>query len=194
MYSPQKQTAASADKSPGRREPIIVKRRNSLFASTSSPWFRRNLFLLSSMIESEDFSVYEGLSYNSEVGHFNIISLKECQGFMFNQDLFALPYQQLKSLENERRYRAMSFLKSRTASVSKQSCFNKRRHTLYHPRPVFSDGEDEDTDMTIDEKDDAVDDAGDDDVDNDVSAGGYRVHVTDIVVSEDDDSLFPTEL
>lgn len=106
--------------------------------------------------------MYEAPSYYSDAASYNIISLKECQGFIFNQDLFATPYQQLRSQAIERKYRA-SFSnkhrppaaaaavapissKSTTPEENSQSGCTKgdhavemqRRHTSYHPsRPSF---------------------------------------------------------
>ncbi|KAG2735322.1 hypothetical protein G9P44_001536 [Scheffersomyces stipitis] len=164
-----------------RPEPTIVKRRNSSFSSTSSPWFRRNSFLSPSMIKNENFSVYEAPSYYSDAASYSIISLKECQGFVFNQDLFATPYQQSCSLANEKKIRALSF-SSRTQSHGQRSRSKsksvtptnsedcppnnapyfsyepvskhnqQRRHTSYHtPRPAFLSGE-----FHNDEDEDAV--------------------------------------
>lgn len=83
-------------------------RRSSSFASTSSPWFRRNSSLSPAMIQSENFSVYESSSYSYGGSRYNIISLKESQGFVFNQDLFASPFQQLRALVEEKRIRTKS--------------------------------------------------------------------------------------
>ncbi|EMG49278.1 hypothetical protein G210_0017, partial [Candida maltosa Xu316] len=86
-----------------RPEPTMIRRRNSSFANESSPWFRRNSFLSPSMIQNEDFQVYETNNYynNYNTNSYSIISLKECQGFIFNQDLFATPYQQSRCLESQ---------------------------------------------------------------------------------------------
>lgn len=94
------------------------KRRSSSFASSSSPWFRRNSLLSPAMVQHENFSVYDSPNYYSSCSSYNIISLKECQGFIFNQDLFASPYQQLRSIANERKMRALSYSKSRSNSTS----------------------------------------------------------------------------
>lgn len=116
--------------------------------SHSTPWVHRNSFLLESMIDDENFSVYESRSFFSE-GNYNIISLRECQGFIFNQDLFALPYQQLRSTEH-------------------LICGEKRRLNTFHDsRPPFieSDLDDDDvdgqyrvdvTEVVVDEHDDVV--------------------------------------
>ena len=83
----------------------MIKRRNSSFANSSSPWYRRN-FLSKSMIQNEIFQVYESPYYYTTTtkrnAAYSIISLKECQGFIFNQDLFATPFQQLRSLAIEK--------------------------------------------------------------------------------------------
>ncbi|ODV79620.1 uncharacterized protein CANTADRAFT_205702 [Suhomyces tanzawaensis NRRL Y-17324] len=242
------------------------KRRSSSFASTSSPWFRRNSFLSPLMIQNENFSVYDSPSFFSDNGSYNIISLKECQGFIFNQDLFASPYQQLRSLANERKTRALSFSKSRSRSNSRsqpkssaamtgKGCGSpaQRRHTSYDfPRPVFLDSntsldnaviDDEDEDnstedkmsespMEVEENEEEKnnkntegdndesnyhleEDDEDEDSDEDDNAvineydeyddyeemsgyGGdstnrrYKVHVTEIVINEDDIDIFPS--
>lgn len=112
------------------------KRRVSSFSSTSSPWFRRNSFLSNAMIHSENISVYESSNYYADCSSYNIISLKECQGFIFNQDLFASPYQQQRTLANERRLRAMSFSNhkpsSKDGSRSNSASNLARRHTSFN--------------------------------------------------------------
>lgn len=239
------------------------KRRSSSFVSSSSPWFRRNSFLSPTMIQNENFSVYEAPSYYSESASYNIISLRECQGFIFNQDLFASPYQQLRALANEKRYRTASFnshtsrckTPSRSGRGSTSSdhhlCpsadvkVNQRRHTSYlESRPSFFSNlpkanndsaiiDDDDVSMNIlseeegedveeledvsgvdrqvegdivedeDEEEEEEDDDDDDDIEEeeeygDMGYGGdsvnrrYKVHVTEIIVNEDDDSMFPS--
>ncbi|SGZ55300.1 CIC11C00000000322 [Sungouiella intermedia] len=122
--------------------------RKEIFTSESSPWFRRNSFLSQSMIDNENSSVYDSYSFFPGTSSYSIISLKECQGFLFNQDLFATPYQQLRSVAREKRIRALSFSqrptsKSRSNSSS-TSCSSspapvkQRRHTSYNPRPQFN--------------------------------------------------------
>lgn len=76
-----------------------VQRRASSFSSASSPWARRRSFLSSSMMSNETHLVYElssarayGLD-TSNVPTYSI-SLKESQGFSWNQDLFASQFQQ----------------------------------------------------------------------------------------------------
>lgn len=121
--------------------------KSDTFTSASSPWFRRNSFLSRSMIDNENSSVYESHSFFPGSSSYSIISLKECQGFLFNQDLFATPYQQLRSVAREKRFRALSFShkpksKSRSNSSS-TSCSSspaptkQRRHTSYESRPQF---------------------------------------------------------
>lgn len=71
--------------------------RRSSFASPSSSFARRRSFLSPSMISNEKHTVYElhnGMGYNTP--SFSI-SLKESQGFSWNQDLFASQYQQQSS-------------------------------------------------------------------------------------------------
>lgn len=229
-------TAVGGDAS-SRPEPTIIKRRNLSFASTTSPWFRRNLFLSPSMIQSENFSVYESHSYYPESASYNIISLKECQGFVFNQDLFASPYQQLRLLANEKRYRALSFLSHHSprqryvyrpksgASSGLESCGGspdpaeqrRRRHTSHmEPRPSFfgspaadngessSSGDAEKSPIVpslaeVDKlhgNDEAIVDEYDEDELDDYGGANrmYKVHVAEIVVNEDDSSLYPTGL
>ncbi|CAK9437587.1 uncharacterized protein LODBEIA_P19650 [Lodderomyces beijingensis] len=165
-----------------RPEPTMIKRRNSSFANSSSPWFRRNSFLSPTMIQDENFNVYEshhGLYTSTASGgdslyisNYSIISLRECQGFLFNQDLFATPYQQVRSQANEKRMKANSRRNSsRGISLESKRCGGGsgagRRHTSYHPqRPQFGTGlptadndkalvdgdEDEDEDQDEDEE------------------------------------------
>ena len=63
------------------------------------------ILLSKSMIQNEIFQVYESPYYYTTTtkrnAAYSIISLKECQGFIFNQDLFATPFQQLRSLAIE---------------------------------------------------------------------------------------------
>lgn len=115
------------------------KRRTSSFSNSSSPWARRNSFLSNAMIQSENISVYESSNYYVDCSSYNIISLKECQGFIFNQDLFASPYQQQKTLANERRLRAMSFSNHRPRTKSNsRSNSSVRRHTSFNlPKPTL---------------------------------------------------------
>lgn len=105
-------------------------RKNS-FNSPSSPFVRRNSFLSEDMVKNEDYHVYELSNYYSS-SSYSILSLKESQGFIFNQDLFASPYEQLRSLANER---------MRRKSMSKDHNMvntTKRRNTSFHPsRPVL---------------------------------------------------------
>ncbi|EGV61528.1 hypothetical protein CANTEDRAFT_114997 [Yamadazyma tenuis ATCC 10573] len=139
IHSPKKRTPSKSE---------TDKRRTPSFSNTSSPWFRRNSFLSPAMIHSENISVYECPNYYSDSSTYNIISLKECQGFIFNQDLFASPYQQQRTLISERKLRAMShsFHKSRSNSSSHSRSNSmsgptgtQRRHTSYHGhKPVFA--------------------------------------------------------
>lgn len=140
MYSKSESAIAPPARSPKGLQ-------NDTFTSDSSPWFRRNSFLSQSMIDDENSSVYDSHSFFPDASSYNIISLKECQGFLFNQDLFATPYQQLRSVAREKRLRALSFshkLKSKSRSNSSStSCSSspapakQRRHTSYDPRPQF---------------------------------------------------------
>ncbi|MCP8715887.1 MAG: hypothetical protein M5E90_00535 [Asgard group archaeon] len=192
-----------------RPEPTMIKRRNSSLANSSSPWFRRNSFLSNSMIENENFQVYES-SYSN---NYNIISLKEYQGFIFNQDLFATPYQQLRSLaiEKTRRLNSMSH-----GNSGGNTCL--RRHTSYHPqRPnlneskrnsidtddndVAIEDDDEDEDEVMVDEQEVVEEEEDDDDDDEYEEmqgyGGdqtnrrYKVRVTEIVINEKENDIFP---
>lgn len=199
-----------------RPEPTMIKRRNSSLANSSSPWFRRNSFLSNSMIQNENFQVYES-SYSN---NYNIISLKEYQGFIFNQDLFATPYQQLRSLaiEKTRRLSSMS-----NGNSGNNACL--RRHTSYHPqRPNLNDGkrnsvgtddndvviedDDEDEDEVMvgeqeeeeeEEKEEMEEEEEDDDDEYEEMQGyggdqtnrRYKVRVTEIVINEKENDIFP---
>ncbi|KAI5957861.1 hypothetical protein KGF57_003128 [Candida theae] len=160
-----------------RPEPTIIKRRNSSFANTSSPWFRRNSFLSPTMIQDENFNVYEsGNSFYSGVGsggqyisNYSIISLRECQGFLFNQDLFATPYQQVRSQANAKRYRSSFSQRRRSGNgngTGDRRCRDgdyERRHTSYHPqRPQFDNSMVSDNAVVDDDDDDDDDDDGED--------------------------------
>jgi hypothetical protein len=194
------------------------------------------------MIANEDFSVYESPSYYSQQSSFSVISLKESQGFIFNQDLFASPYQQLRSLANERRYRASFSHPRRLREASARSGSQtakavdkednecnpaelrlnriERRHTSHQgQRPSFfghgtaepavesedeyDDGETSNDDMgsaidiltdeevAVDEYDEEEDDNYESGYGVTSSNGRYKVLVTEIVVNEHDDSIFP---
>lgn len=119
-------------------EPTSQEKRSS-FSSTSAPCFRRNSFLSRSMIEHEKASVYESFSFFPDSQQQCIISLKECQGFVFNQNLFATPYQQLRTAAKEKRQRALSFSKPRSRSNGSKDAESAkvRRHTSHDLRPQF---------------------------------------------------------
>lgn len=181
------------------------KQRNSSFSSQNSPWFRRNSFLSPSMIKSENYSIYESTNYFSDSTSYNIILLKECQGFIFNQDLFASPYQQLKALANEKRFRALSFSLS---SANRKNPVSRRHTSHLDSRPalpfsqnnssVFSiDTDDEieiDNEKTPANTEAVVDEYEEYEPVNDYGTSNrmYKVHVAEIVVNEDDDSIFPS--
>ena len=171
-----------------------------------TPWVRRQSFLLATMIGDENYSVYELRSFFAE-GNFHILSLKECQGFVFNQDLFALPYQQLRSLATER-IRTLSYSGScAPKALPGRRGPQARRHTLYHERrPWLSDvagddtdaaddfGKDDDIDMrdrtgADDDSDEFDDDSDDDSDDGGFNDGRFRVDVTEVVVGEGDDVI-----
>lgn len=116
------------------------KSRTASASSASS--YRRDLLLSRAMLDSETTSVYELYSFLPGTSTFSIISLKELQGFVFNQDLFATPYQQLRSAAREKRIRALSFSKAKRKSPNSTCCSlpssaKQRRHTLYELRPQF---------------------------------------------------------
>lgn len=166
------------------------------------------------MIQSENISVYESSSYYSENAGYNIISLRECQGFLFNQDLFASPFQQQRALASERKMRSLSYnqksrsnsinSKSRSASFSDVKLHIQRRHTSCdNSKPNLSsllnssaieDDDDENIRNAFDQFENTTidielsqDDASDDFENND---SDYKVHVTEIVVNDNND-LFP---
>lgn len=167
------------------------------------------------MIQSEDISIYETPNFMGGSNH-SIISLKEAQGFIFNQDLFASPYQQLQAAAKERRLRAASFSDQKRSfkapnSLQQQGMDTRRRHTSYdNRRPVFvtsysrmdhDEDDDEDDDVFMDTVEDGTDEDSDenldeyDEVEDDTHYGGssgqrYKVHVTEIVV-DNDNSIFP---
>ncbi|KAI5969716.1 hypothetical protein CANMA_001239 [Candida margitis] len=202
--SPKSQTAhtnANATVSP-RPEPTIIKRRNSSFANTSSPWFRRNSFLSPSMIQDENFNVYEsGNAFYSGgfASNYSIISLRECQGFIFNQDLFATPYQQVRSQANAKKYRASFSQRSSSSTGVGRKCRDgdyERRHTSYHaPRPQFdrSVGSDQaivddDEEEEVDEdEDEEMHDANEEFVSNDVKHDSNHIYDEDEDEDEDED-------
>lgn len=81
--------------------PPKLESRRSSFASPSSSFARRRSFLSPSMISNEKHTVYD-LHHGGAMSGFNntpsfSISLKESQGFSWNQDLFASQYQQQSS-------------------------------------------------------------------------------------------------
>lgn len=188
-----------------RRTNSKSEKKRPSFSNSTSPWVRRNSFLSNAMIQSENVSVYESPNYFHDCSSYNIISLKECQGFIFNQDLFASPYQQSKSLANEKKYRA-SFShkpKSRTNSL--------RRHTSVHMElPNFNSSilqgnaiDDDESDhnnnpnLPLDSVTQAIDQFENTTVDISLSDNemqeyeeyndSYKVRVTDIIVNENDD-------
>lgn len=139
------------------------KRKAQSFLSFSlalSPFVRRNSFLSKSMIDDEEALVYEAHSYFSQDKSYNIISLRESQGFIFNQDLFATPVQQLRSIA--KRMRSVSFNKK---------CVEK---------PRLPAGREFDFELAIDDSMD-VDELSDESEDE-TGLMGYTLHVTDIVV------------
>lgn len=164
-----------------------TKSRTSSFASPSSPYVRRNSFLSPDMVQHENFLVYESTSFLSDSSTYNIISLKECQGFIFNQDLFASPYQQSRSLANEKKIRALSYSKVSSTSranstfpsidcTSFDNISKQRRHTSYHSsRPLVLSG----NEVSMDTSEAVFEDDEDDrDVDVDVDVD-VEMHLED---------------
>ena len=198
-----------------------TKSRTSSFASPSSPYVRRNSFLSPDMVQHEDFLVYESTSFLSDSSTYNIISLKECQGFIFNQDLFASPYQQSRSLANEKKIRALSCSKPSSTSPANSSfpsidCTSfdnvskQRRHTSYHTsRPQVQSGnevtmdtsdavfEDDDVEMHLEDGlDNAIDDEDEEyeemnEYGGDANNRRYKVQVTDIIIDDNEVDIFP---
>lgn len=174
----QRQSPRDKTRSSSKSE-IADKRRASSFTSSSSPWFRRNSLLSTAMIQSENISVYDSPNYYDDCSSYNVISLKECQGFIFNQDLFASPYQQLRSMANERKLKALSFSHNQRSSSSSRSNSSSnlnsnlklsnlpRRHTSYHEvKPKFS--------SSILNNSSIMDDGDDNDNDNDNDNNNYN--------------------
>lgn len=191
--------------------PEPAKRRGSSISSPQGPWARRNSFLSRDMLLDENFSVYESHSIFTSNGYtkYSVISLRESQGFVFNQDLFASPYQQSRSLLTEKKYH-----KSRSPSVgsSVSPACSRRRHTSYNEtRPTFLKGREEgDEAMEVDDEDeddhqqghdhdheqeaDTMESSSDDSDDYEDSTNNsvYRVKVTDIILDEEDTMIYPT--
>ena len=113
------------------------------------------------MIQNENFNVYDSPSFLPESSSYSIISLRECQGFIFNQDYFASPYQQVRSLANERKIRALSFTRDQGSQNSSsvgtspptRTLTSQRRHTSYHPQRPVLHAESTD-DVAIEDEDD----------------------------------------
>lgn len=98
------------------------------------------------MTENESFSVYDSYSFTRGPGSYHIISLKESQGFLFNQDLFASTYQQLRTIMREKHIRELASKKRSKShsgalhwpsSVSRQLQKQPRRHTTYGVGPML---------------------------------------------------------
>lgn len=134
---------------------------------------RRTSFLSPSMIGSESISVYDSYSFVRGSSAYSIISLKECQGYVFNQDLFATPYQQRQSMAREKRAQALMTQKKRSQSHGTVATWpqaahsRQRRHTSYHaagPRfrgvPAGSAFSDNSSDMSVDDDGDEPGAAG----------------------------------
>lgn len=107
---------------------------------------RRSSFLSQNMTQNESFSVYDSYTFTRGPASYHIISLKESQGFLFNQDLFASTYQQLRTLLREKHMRELASKKrskshSSTlrwpASVSRPHQKQPRRHTTYGLGPML---------------------------------------------------------
>ncbi|GEQ68116.1 hypothetical protein JCM33374_g1783 [Metschnikowia sp. JCM 33374] len=101
---------------------------------------RRTSFLSQKMIDNESFSIYDSYTFTRGASSHHIISLKESQGFLFNQDLFASTYQQSRTLLREKQARALTS-KKRSQSYSSSSRWkmpsvrSQRRHTSYGSGP-----------------------------------------------------------
>ncbi|ODV87506.1 hypothetical protein CANARDRAFT_6037 [[Candida] arabinofermentans NRRL YB-2248] len=97
-------------------------RKKSVFNTSSSPYARRKSFLSRSMLENDNFQTYEVSSYDFPISTSNptstlstsstfssarttlrtripsfSINLTQSQGFIWNQDLFASSYQQVRA-------------------------------------------------------------------------------------------------
>lgn len=191
-----------------RPEPITesTKRRQSSISSPLGPWARRNSFLSRDMLLDENYSVYESHSVFTSNGYtkYNVISLRESQGFVFNQDLFASPYQQSRSLQTEKKYHH----KSRSpSSVESSSVCTRRRHTSYNEtRPTFLKGQTDAMDVDAEQQDNdqahgqdnehehAMGSSSEDSDEYEDSTNNsiYRVKVTDIILDEKDTMIYPT--
>ncbi|KAF3992277.1 hypothetical protein FT663_01204 [Candidozyma haemuli var. vulneris] len=195
----------------------------SASAAAHPPCVRRGSVLSQTMIEDETPSIYESHSFFPDTSSYTIISLKQGQGFIFNQDLFATPYQQSRALANERKIRAFSMSQARKNSSPKgKAKESQRRNTSYELRPQFRgrasgkyDSAIEDDSMDVDmdsdkeepepgspeESDESdldsviVDEYDDEDEDEEEGymAGYSKVKVADIVVDPNDTSYLPTE-
>lgn len=183
-----------------------------------SPWYRRKLLLSETMIKDEIPSIYESHSFFPDLSSYTIISLKQGQGFLFNQDLFATPYQQLRALANERKVaKVRAFSMSKAKKEKKEA---QRRHTSHELRPVLHQREgkfesaieddlmdvesenalDLELELELDLGDLAIVDEYDEDAEDDDGVGrieGYqtyeKVKVAEVVVDPDDTSFLPTE-
>lgn len=127
--------------------------------------------LSDNMLNDEKYRVYEPYGFFPDANRLPVLALTRCQGYIFNQDLFATPYQQLRSRALEQKTRTFSYsreAKSRSSLMSStlRSFVKQRRHTSYDPRPrvgsIFADELDimDIDDGEVMEDDDDIEDAG----------------------------------
>lgn len=167
------------------------------FNSLSSPYSKRKLFLSEDMLKNEDYHVYEISYWNT------VLSLKESQGFIFNQDFFADPHQQQRCLENERARRKAMSKGSKTDNTTKRentsstiendgiSTLNIDDNTHEHAT------DDEDTSDKQEEEDESDDESNNDYYDTDTVFGASihnrncKVIARDIELNEDEADIYP---
>lgn len=105
--------------------------------------------LSDNMLNDEKYRVYEPYGFFPDANRVPVLALTRCQGYIFNQDLFATPYQQLRSRALEQKMRSFSYSRESTKSRSSlmsstlRSFVKQRRHTSYDPRArvgsIFAD-------------------------------------------------------
>ncbi|KAJ8141489.1 hypothetical protein OY671_005347 [Metschnikowia pulcherrima] len=102
---------------------------------------RRNSFLSENMMKNETSLIYDAYTFSRGLSSYHVISLRESQGFLFNQDLFASTYQQSRTLMKERQ--ALRHSKKRSKSHSSAVKWHApqqkphRRHTTYGQAPLL---------------------------------------------------------
>ncbi|KAG7895144.1 hypothetical protein KL905_000381 [Ogataea polymorpha] len=105
----EKQTLSFSHRQPISSHSPPSRRRKSSFTTSSSPYARRRSFLSKSMLENDNFQIYELSSSapsacfvseengsRARIPSFSI-NLTQSQGFIWNQDLFASSYQQVRA-------------------------------------------------------------------------------------------------